>query len=115
MSQDADAVQIVLYMEYSLAPGARPDRIEHHVQGLTEAEVDLADAMGLARVLLFPAGHGTAVALVLGRRIEAALVGYRPARASTTYLSLLERLRALVRECYEHPRDSVMARTVGAK
>ena len=109
---EPNVVEVVLFIEYSLAPAARPERFEHFVQGFTEREIDLAEHMGLGTALLFPHAHGTAVALALGARIDTALAAWRPNRATPTYLSLLSRLRALSRACRERPRDQVMARTV---
>lgn len=112
MSPPADAVQVVLYTDYNMGYGW-VERVEHHVQGLTEGEVDLADTIGLARVLLFPEGAGTALGAALAQRIDAALAQHRPARATATWLSLLKRLRTLTHACREHPHAAVMARTVG--
>lgn len=106
------AVEVVLFVEYSLAPAAKPERFEHFRQEFTEREIDIAEQMGLGPALLFPELSGTSIALAMGARIDTVLGAWRPSRASPDYLSLLGGLRAISRACRERPRDQVMARTL---
>lgn len=104
------AVQIVLYVDVQLK--GQPYRHEHCVVPLTEAHVDIAEAMGVGRILLFPAGNGIGSAAALAPYLDRTIDKLRAFPADYSCVELSQRLRDLVLACDRAPTASVMARTV---
>lgn len=113
MKPDDAAVQIVLFVDVMLK--GEPYRHEHFAVTLSEAHVDLAEAMGVGHILLFPGGHGIESAAALAPHLDRTIVKLRDFPADYSCFELTQRLRDLVLACDRTPNAKVMARTVAPR
>ncbi len=108
MSVDGDAIEIVLYDDV-LGEGFRH---EYHAEKITAHQLDIAEAMGVAHVLVFPRENGVARATALTPYLDRTIEKLAVNRGDFDSADLASRLRNLAHACDRNPWAWVTTRTL---